>query len=101
MTVPSRPIASGYGSINLTGSSTLGLSSAGDQRMILKVWVIATAANASSIIDSTGTTPSAANTILTIPSNTTVGTIYELNYPCSAGIGVVAGTNVTLGVTWE
>ena len=101
MTVPIRFINSGYGRTNITSATTLGTTSSGDMRLIQKVIVVITGSTASTIIDSTGTTPSAANTVLIIPAGATAGNVYDIEYPCTAGIGVVPGTGATLAVVWQ
>lgn len=101
MTVPVRPIASGYRSTNITSAQNLGLTTAQDARMVVKVVVVASSGAAGSIIDSTDTTPTAANTLLPIPAGTSEGTIYDLMCPCNAGLGVVPGAGGTLMVVWQ
>jgi hypothetical protein len=101
MTVPIRLIASGYRRTNITSAENLGASDASDMRMVVKVIVVAVGATNSSVIDSTGVTPTPANTILVVPAGTIEGTIYELECPFMAGIGVVPGTGATLCVVWQ
>lgn len=59
------------------------------------------AGTASSVIDSTGTSATAANTILTIPSTVTAGTCFALNWPAAVGISVVPGTNGVMSVSYQ
>jgi len=86
----------GFSTLNITGATNV----LGRPGTVYKVVVNATAAKDSTIIDSTGTTAAAGNTILTIPASTTVGTIFTLNWPCMAGIAVVPGSGVTLAVSF-
>ena len=98
MTVPTRPTADGgYSALNITTGTNL----ISGRCSVYKVVVVVTAAAASSIIDSTGTSATAANTILTIPASTAVGTVYTLNWPCFIGLSVVPGASVTLNVTYS
>lgn len=101
MTVPIRFINSGYGRTNITAATNLGVTSSGDMRQVERVIVVVTGVTDSTIIDSTGTSATAANTILIIPAGTDAGTIFPLEYPCSAGIGVVPGTGATLAVVYQ
>jgi hypothetical protein len=97
MTVFTRLVADGgYSALNLTGSTNL-LAVPGT---LYRVVVVVSAAAASTIIDSTGTSATAANTILTIPASTTAGTIYTLEWPLQVGLSVVCGSGVTLAVTF-
>jgi hypothetical protein len=87
----------GSSALNVTSATNL-FSGVG---AVYRVVVAVTAAAASSIIDSTGTTATAANTILTIPASTTQGTVYTLNWPVSAGLSIVPGSGVTLSVAYS
>src|SRR3954462_15820378 len=98
MTVPTRLVADGgYSTENITAATNLCTGPGTVYRIIVN----ATAATISYIIDSTGTTQSAANTVLTIPASTTVGTILTIIWPFSAGISVVPGAGNTLAVSWS
>jgi hypothetical protein len=66
----------------------------------MRVIVIVSAAAASSICDVNGAC-AAANTVLSIPASTPVGTIYELNWPMASGIRVEPGAGVTLAVSYN
>jgi hypothetical protein len=98
MTVPTRSVGDGgYSALNVTSGTNL----ISGRCTVFKVIVVVTAAAASSVIDSTGTSATAANTILTIPASTTVGTMYTLNWPCFTGLSVIPGSGVTLSVTYS
>lgn len=98
MTVFTRLAADGgYSALNLTSSTSV-MAKPGT---VYKVIVAVSAAAASTIIDSTGTSATAANTILVIPASTTAGTIYTLNWPLVNGLGVLPGASVTLCVTYS
>lgn len=56
---------------------------------------------ATSIIDSTGTSATAANTILTIPSTAAAGTVFVLEWPFATGLSVVPGTSAVLAVSYD
>lgn len=107
MTVATRLVADGgYTALNITTATSLapvGTVNADNPAYgtVYRVIVVVTAAAASSIIDSTGTTATAANTILTIPASTTQGTVYTLNWPFKQGLGIVPGSGVTLAVSWS
>lgn len=99
MTMPTRLVADGgYSALNVASP---GVTLVSGQATIYRVIVTTSAAAASSILDSAGITPSAANTILTIPASTAVGTIFTLNWPCQQGLSVVPGSGVTLSVSWS
>lgn len=98
MTIPVRILADG-------GSSALNVTAATNYftgvGQVARVVVNATAATISYVIDSTGTTQSAANTVLTIPASTAVGTVFTINWPISNGLSVVPGAGVTLAVSYS
>lgn len=98
MTIPTKLVSDG-------GSSALNITSAVNLftgvGAVYKVIVNVSAASVCSIIDSTGTTATAANTVLTIPASTAVGTMYTLNWPFSQGLSVVPGSGVTLAVSYS
>lgn len=98
MSIPTKLVADGGSSaLNVTAATNL-FAGVGT---VYKVIVVVSAANACSIIDSTGTTPTSANTILSIPASAAVGTIYTLNWPVTAGLSVVPGASVTLSVSYS
>jgi hypothetical protein len=100
MTIPTRSVGDGgYTSLNIQGGAPINLITG--RAIVFKVIVLVSAAAASSIIDSIGTSPSAANTILTIPASTAVGTIYSINWPCFTGLSIVPGSGVTLNVSYS
>lgn len=104
MTVETRLVADGaYSALNITGATQLGATPTNGTRTCFKVIVVVSAAAASSICDTAASSPSAsaANTILTIPASTTQGTVYTLNWPCFAGLGIIPGSGVTLAVSWS
>jgi hypothetical protein len=68
---------------------------------VYRVVVQVSAAAVSYVIDSTATTQSAGNTVLTIPASTAVGTIYLLNWPCLQGLALVPGAGVTLAMSYS
>jgi hypothetical protein len=98
MTVPIRLVGDGtYSALNVTAATNYGP----DPITVYKVIVNVTAAAASYVIDSTGTTQTAANTVLTIPASTTVGTVYTLNWPFQFGFALVPGAGVTLSASYS
>ncbi len=78
--------------LNITGSVVL--KAAPGQLHTIIVTVV-TAVASMTLIDSTGLTVSAANTILAIPSGTAANTIFVVDWPCLAGIAVVFGSGAT------
>src|SRR6185437_6048865 len=97
MTVPVRATTEGHYTVYNQATGNLVTGAAGVRRVIVNT----TAASASQVIDSTGTTPTAANTILTIPASAAVGTIYVLNWRCNTGLSVVCGGAMTLNVAYD
>ena len=82
--------------LNITAATNVKNSSGRAVRIILNT----AGSTASSIIDSTGVTVTAANTILTIPSTAVAGTIYYLDWPCVSGISVVPGTSAVIAISY-
>jgi hypothetical protein len=98
MTVPVRLLPEGGSSaLNLTTGTNL-FTGVG---AVYRVIVVVTAAAASSVIDSAGTSATSANTLLTIPASTLVGTVYYLAWPVVAGLSIVPGSGVTLAVSYS
>lgn len=98
MTLPTRLVADGgYSRLNIAAAVNLFTG----QGTVYRVVVIVTAATASSVIDSAGTSATAPNTILTIPASTVQGTVFTLNWPCQAGLSIVPGAGVTLAVSFS
>jgi hypothetical protein len=97
MTVPTRNVGDGgYSALNVTAATQLFTGVGTIYRVVVNV----SAANASYVIDSAGTTQAAGNTILTIPASTTAGTVYTLNWPCLTGGAIIPGGTVTLAVSF-
>jgi hypothetical protein len=65
-----------------------------------KVTVVTSAATTSAVCDVNGAC-AANNTILSIPASAPAGTVYDLNWPCSAGIRVEPGAGVVLAISYE
>lgn len=84
-------------SLNVTAATNIKASPGRVFRVILNT----AGSTASSIIDSTGTSVTAANTILTIPTTATAGTVFYLDWPCTAGISVVPGTSAVIAISYE
>ena len=106
MTTPIRNVADGgYTALNITSATNLVGAGSGPNQpsngTVYRVIVVATAAAASYIIDSAGTSQSAINTILTIPASTPVGTVYYLRWPFFVGLSVLPGSGVTLAVSYS
>lgn len=98
MTVPVRLLPEGGSSaLNVTAATNL-FTGVG---AVYRVIVVVAAAAACSVIDSTGTTANAGNTLLTIPASAAVGTVYTLNWPIQNGLSVVPGAGVTVAVAYS
>jgi hypothetical protein len=98
MTVPTRPTSDGgYSALNIT----TGTNFITGRCTVFKVTIVTSAAAASTVIDSAGTSATAANTILTIPASTAAGTVYTLNWPCFVGLSVIPGASVVLACTYS
>lgn len=97
MTTSTRLVADGaYSVLNVTSAQSLFTGGGTIYRVIVNV----SAAAASFVIDSTGTSQSSGNTILTIPASTTAGTVYDIAWPCIAGCALVPGSGVTLAASY-
>ena len=88
MTVPIRPIASGYQRV-ISATENLGLTTAADPRSLTRVIVVTSPSSDASVLDAINTTPTATNVILTIPAGAPQGTVYEVGAPCNAGLAIV------------
>ena len=98
MTTPTRPVGDGgYSALNIT----TGTNYITGRCTVFKVTIVASAAAASYVIDSAGTSQSNSNTILTIPASTAAGTVYTLNWPCFVGLSVIPGSSVVLACTYS
>jgi len=98
MTMPTRLVADGgQTALNVTAATNYGTGLMTVYRVIVEV----SAAAVSYVVDSAGTTQSAANTVLTIPASTAVGTVYTLNWPCIQGLALVPGAGVTLAMSYS
>jgi hypothetical protein len=86
----------GYCAKNVSGSANLFTGAC----YVDKVIIATAGTSACSIIDSTGTSATAANTILTIPASPTQGTIYTLNARCFSGLSAVIAGGAVLTVTY-
>ena len=98
MTIPTRLVADGgYSALNVTTATNYGTG----PMTVYRVVVAVSAAAISYVIDSAGTTQTAANTVLTIPASTAVGTVYTINWPCLSGLALVPGAGVTLAMSYS
>jgi hypothetical protein len=59
------------------------------------------ASGVSTIIDSTGTSVTAAATILVIPAAAAAGTTYLIDWPCAVGISVVPGSGAIISIAYD
>lgn len=64
----------------------------------VRVIVINGGSGAGNVYDNTA---ASGNAIATIPSGTTAGTVYEIDYPCDKGIYVSPGTGQVLNVVYS
>ena len=79
--------------LNISASTNLKATPGRVGKVIVQVAPTATAY----VIDSVGTAQTAANTILTIPSGTVAGTVYNLDFPANVGISVIpSGGNLAV-----
>lgn len=98
MTTPTRLVFDGgYTALDVAVASNFNVG----QTTVYRVIVNVVSASAGAIIDSTGTTPTAANTILPIPASAPIGTIYTLNWKCFQGLSVVPGAGGALNVSYS
>lgn len=97
MTAPVRQTENGW--YTVLNSATANLKTG--RGTVRRVIVNTTAASPSTVIDSTGTTVTAANTILVIPASTAAGTVYQLDWHCFQGISINCGGAMTLNVAWD
>lgn len=92
-----KPNGAGLSALNITSATNVKPSPG----RIGTVCLNTAASSASSVIDSTGTSVSAANTVLTLPSTTVAGTCVRLDWPALVGISVVPGTNGVMSVSYQ
>jgi hypothetical protein len=83
-------------SLNVTSSTNVKASAGRVGKVIVNVAPTSTAY----VLDSTGTTQSAANTLLVIPSGTVAGTVFNLDFPAQAGISLIPSGG-TLAISYD
>lgn len=105
MTMPVRTVWDGtYTALGITANTNLVAAGTAPDNpnsgCIYRVIVEVAPSSTAYILDSAGTTQSAANTILTIPSSTVAGTVYYIMWRFYNGLSVLPGSG-TLAVSYS